>query len=156
MDLKYKESVDTFLKQLTIAVIGFSSDKSQPANYIYQRLAENNYTVFAVNTKGGLINEVKCYNNLGQINTKVEGVILCTPPAVAEEIVKQCIRLNIKHVWMHRSIDQGSFNEKAMQLCKDNGINCITIGCPLMFINADFPHKCIKWILNITGSLKIS
>lgn len=151
----YKQSVDDFLKQKAIAVVGFSSHTAQPANHIYKRLADNDYTVYAVNNKASLIGDVKCYKELSEINTPIDGVVLCTPPLSAPEIIKQCIQLNIKHVWMHRSLDQGSYHAAAKDMCLGNGINCITYGCPLMFIEADVAHKCIKWFLSLRGKLKI-
>jgi hypothetical protein len=39
-------------------------------------------------------------------------------------------------------------------MCRENGINVIPGGCPLMYgQTADFGHKCMRWILGVTGGL---
>ena len=154
MNQEYKKSVDAFLKVKNVAIAGYSTNDSQPANYIYKRFSDNGYNVFAVNPKSSSIVDVKCYNSLDDISESVDGVVVCTPPEDTLSVVNECIRLNIKNVWMHRSFDDGSYNKEAVELCKQHGINCISVGCPLMFLNADFPHKCMRWFMNISGKLK--
>lgn len=151
MKKEYKKNVEEFLKIKNIAIAGYSTKNSQPANHIYKRLHDNGYNVFAVNPKSNLITDVKCFESIKAISEPVEGVVICTPSIVTASVIRECISLNIKHIWMHRTFDDGSYSEHAYEICKENGINCIPIGCPMMFINADFPHKCMKWFLDFSG-----
>lgn len=154
MKKEYKESVDAFLRLKNIVIAGYSTDKSQPANHIYKRFSDNGYNVFAVNPKASSINDLQCYNSLSDISEPIEGVVICTPVSATLSVVEECILNDVKHVWIHRSFDNGSYNKEAVDLCKQNGINCISVGCPLMFLNSDFAHKCMRWIMNASGKFK--
>lgn len=151
---EYKQSVDAFLKIKNIAIAGYSTNASQPANHIYKRFSENGYNVYPVNPKSSSITDVKCYTSLEEIHEPLDGVVVCTPAVVTPSVISDCIRLNIKNIWIHRAFDQGSYNQEAVELCKKHNINCISVGCPLMFLNADFPHKCIRWFMDFGGKLK--
>ena len=149
-----KESAERFLKLKKIAVAGVSSTKKSVPNYIYEKLKNSGYKVFAVNPKGGLIDGERCYTNLSEISEPVEGVVIGTNPKASLQVVTECHALGIKHVWIHKSIGGGSFSVEAENYCKEKGINLIPAGCPLMFCKpVDFPHKCIKWFLHATGKL---
>ena len=150
----YKNRVAAFLRAKNIAIAGYSSSSSQPANAIYKRFADNGYNVFAVNPKASTIRDVKCFASLDDITGPLDAVVICTHPNVTLSVVNECITRNIKHIWMHRSMDQGSYSKEAVELSEKNNINCISSGCPLMFLEADFPHKCIRWIMDISGKLK--
>jgi hypothetical protein len=61
----------------------------------------------------------------------------------------------ISRVWLHRSFGQGSVSDPAVVFCRDNNINVIPSGCPMMFCEpVDFGHKCMRWPLNLTGGLQ--
>jgi len=154
MTQDYKDRIDAFLKNKNIAIAGYSTNKSQPANHIYKRFHASGYNVFAVNPKADSINDVKCYSSVKDIPESVDAVVICTPSIVTLSVVNECISRKIKNIWMHRSFDEGSYNKEAVELSEKNNINCISIGCPLMFLNADFPHKCIRWFMDVTGKLK--
>lgn len=154
MNYQYKKSVEEFLNIKNVAIAGYSTNKSKPANHIYNRFNDNGYNVYAVNPKDNAIDDVKCYNSLRAVPNPIEGVVICTPSIVTPSVIRECINLGIKNIWMHRSFDEGSYSKHAEELCKENGINCISIGCPMMFLKADIPHKCFKWILDVSGKLK--
>ena len=150
----FKKKVDDFLNLKNICIAGYSSEGKQPGNYIYDKLYKNGYTVYAVNPKNKSIKDVECFASLRDIPAKIEGVIICTPSAATLDIVHTCCELNIQHVWMHRSFDKGSYNEEAEKFCQEKGISCIAFGCPMMFLKADFAHKCMKWVLDLSGKFQ--
>ena len=56
--------------------------------------------------------------------------------------------------WMHRSFGSGSVSDTAAEYCRRNGISVIAGGCQMMFgPTADFGHKCMAWVLNLTGGI---
>lgn len=149
-----KEAAENFLALNSIAVAGVSSTKKDAANYIYEKLKKAGYTVYAVNPTASEIDGDPCYSSLSDIPSTVEGVVIGTHPKVTRSIVEQCAELGIKHAWIHKSVDKGSYSQEAEIFCRENGINLIPAGCPMMFCKpVDFPHKCIKWFLNATGKL---
>lgn len=150
-----KESAKEFLQLKTIAVAGVSSTKKNAANYIYEKLRSAGYYVFAVNPKAiEVMGGDPSYPSLTAIPEQIEGVVIGTHSKVTLSVVQECATLGIQHVWIHKSLDAGSYSEEAEKFCKENGINLIPSGCPLMFCKpVDFPHKCIKWVLHATGKL---
>ena len=149
-----KESAEQFLQLENIAIAGVSATKKNVANYIYDKLKKSGKSVFAVNPKGGEIDGKPCYASLSDVPVKIDGVILGTSPKASLHVVTECATLGIKHAWIHKSLDNGSYSEEAEIFCRDNGIELIPAGCPLMYCKpVDFAHKCIKWFLHTTGKL---
>ncbi len=149
-----KESAEKFLELKNIAVAGVSSTKKDAANYIYEKLKNSGYKVFAINPKVTEIDGDPCYRNLSSVRETIDGVVIGTPPKATLSVIKECVQLGINNVWIHKSIDNGSYSKDAEAYCRENNINLIPAGCPMMFCKpVDFGHKCIKWFLNLTGKL---
>jgi predicted CoA-binding protein len=149
-----KEAAEQFLALNTIAVAGVSSTKKDAANYIFEKLRNSGYHVFAINPKVTEIDGYPCYPSLSALPEKPEGVVIGTSPKVTMQIVKECAALGIKHAWIHKAVDNGSYSAEAEQYCRENGIHLIPGGCPMMFCQpVDFAHKCIKWVLGTFGKL---
>jgi predicted CoA-binding protein len=148
------EAVEAFLAQKRIAVAGVSRNKNEAANIIYRKLRASGYEVFPVNPNAETVEGDNCYPDLGSVPGGVDGVVIATRPAVTEQVVRECADLGVPRVWMHRSFGQGSVSEDAVDYCREKGIEVIAGGCPMMFCRpVDFPHKCMRWILNVTGGL---
>lgn len=150
----FNEVVSDFLAQKRIAVVGVSRSGDQAANSVYKKLRDAGYQVFPVNPKAKEIEGDPCYADLKSIPGGVDGVVIATRPQVTDQIVRECAEANISRVWMHRSFGEGSVSSEAVNFCRENNITIIPGGCPLMFCEPiDFGHKCIRWILNMTGGL---
>lgn len=149
-----KESVDDFLAQKRIAVLGVSRGGREAANTVYRKLRGAGYQVFAVNPNADEVEGDTCYPNLTSIPGGVEAVVIATSPEVTESVVRDCAEQGISRVWMHRSFGKGSVSQAAADFCRDNNITVIPGGCPMMFCApVDFGHRCMRWILNLSGGL---
>lgn len=144
-----------FLSHKRIAVAGVSRNAAEHgANYVYRRLRDRGYEVFAVNPNAEAVEGVRAYPDLRSIPGGVDGVVIGTAPEHAESIVRECHELGISRVWMHRGPGPGSVSEPAVRYCRENGMSVIAGGCPLMFgPTADFGHKCIRWFMQTTGAV---
>jgi predicted CoA-binding protein len=149
------EKVDDFLEQKSIAVAGVSRNSStEAANIIYKKLRDSGYQVYPINPQAETVEGDISYSDLKSVPNKVDGVVICTRPEVALDIVKQCIELGIKRVWMHRSFGSGSVSDEAAELARKNKIIVIAGACPMMYCQPiDFGHKCMHWILKVFGKL---
>jgi len=149
------EKVNDFLAQKHIAVAGVSREpKGSAANLIYQKLKNNGYKVFPVNPQAEKVEGDRCFANLKSIPEKIDGVVICTPPLAADQIVRECAELKISRVWMHRSFGQGSVSDAAKKFCEQNNITVIAGACPMMYCQpVDFGHKCLRWMLGMFGKL---
>ncbi len=151
---QFTEKIQKFTNLKKIAVTGVSSTKPDAANLIFKKFKTADYDVFAINPRAEKVEEVTAYPNLTAVNQKIEGVVIASPPASSSSIIRECIELDIKWIWFHSSINRGSLDDEAADFAEQNGINVIRTGCPLMYIKpVDFPHKCIKWVLNLTGKV---
>ena len=149
-----KETVSDFLAQERIAVVGVSRDSGQAANMVYKKLRDAGYQVFPVNPNAEEVEGDSCYANVNSIPEAVDGVVIATHPKVTDQIVRECAKAGVSRIWMHRSFGEGSVSPEAVTFCRENSITIIPGGCPLMFCEpVDFGHKCMRWILNLTGGL---
>lgn len=150
---RLEDMATEFLAQETIAVAGVSRSETGTANAIYHKLKETGHTVFAVNPNPGTIDGEPFYPTLQSIPSRVDGVFTLTTPEQTEEVVQQAIEAGVPRVWMHKSFGN-SVSEKAVRMCQEHGIQVIPGACPMMFAEpVDFGHKCIKWIMGVTGKL---
>ena len=146
---KVKEAAADFLSRKRIAVTGVSrTPESHGSNVVYKRLRDRGYDVFAVNPNADTVEGDPCFHTLGEIPGGVEAVVIATAPARAEDTVRECERLGIRRVWMHRSFGTGSVCDEATAYGRGHGMTVIDGGCPLMFKpTADAGHKFMKLVL---------
>lgn len=149
--------VEDFLAQKRIAVAGVSRDKSHHpvGNLIYDRLRKTGHEVFAVNPNMDTFEGDRCYPDVRSIPGGVDGVVVITRPDATERIVRDCCDVGIQRVWMHQSIHAGSsVSPAAVEYCHEHGINVIAGACPMMYgPGADVGHRCMRWVLKLTGGL---
>jgi len=143
-----QEAASAFLSCKRVAVTGVSrTPKTHGSNNVYRRLRERGYEVFAVNPNTGRVEGDRCYRDLASIPGGVDAVVIGTRPEIAEETMRECAELGIKHVWMHRGPGTGSVSPAAAGYGRAHGITVIDGGCPLMFgPTADFGHKIMRLV----------
>jgi predicted CoA-binding protein len=141
------EAAATFLANKRVAVTGVSrTPKTHGSNNVYRRLRERGYQVYAVNPNTGQVEGDQCYPDLASIPGGVQAVVIGTRPEIAEETMRECADLGIKHVWMHRGPGAGSVSAAATSYGRQHGITVIDGGCPLMFApTSDVGHKIMRW-----------
>jgi len=140
------EAAAEFLGHKRVAVTGVSrKPKNHGSNTVYKRLRDRGYEVFAVNPNADKVEGDPAYHDLRSITGGVEAVVIGTRPEFAEQTMRECAELGIKHVWMHRGTGAGSVSAEATQLGRQHGITVIDGGCPLMFgPTADTGHKVMR------------
>ena len=143
-----KEAASEFLSKKRVAVTGVSRHgKSHGSNNVYRRLRDRGYDVFAVNPNAAEVEGDRCYGDLSSIPGGVEAVVIGTRPEVAEDTMRECAELGIKHVWMHWGPNPGSVSAAATEYGRKRGITVIDGGCPLMFEpTADIGHKLMRLV----------
>jgi predicted CoA-binding protein len=150
-----KEAAATFLAGSRIAVTGVSrTPASHGGNVVYKRLRDRGYEVFAVNPNADSVEGDRAYHSVSEIAGVVDAVVVAAPALTAEATVRECDELGIKHVWMHRSIGEGSVCDAATAYGRGHGMTVIDGGCPLMFDpTADAGHKMMRFFLTLTGKV---
>jgi uncharacterized protein len=143
-----KEAASDFLATKRVAVTGVSrTPRTHGSNNVYKRFRERGYEVFAVNPNTREVEGDRSYPDLKSIPGGVEAVVIGTRPERAEDTMRECAELGIKHVWMHRGPGAGSVSDAATAYGRQRGITVIDGGCPCMFEpTADFGHKVMRVI----------
>ncbi len=148
------EAIADFLAQKRIAVVGVSRSQDQAANAIFRKLRQSGYEVFPVNPRATAVEGATCYPNLESIPGGVDAVVVATPPQAGAQVVRECSELGIARIWLHRSFGQGSVADEAVELGRQEKLTVIPGACPMMFCEPiDFAHRCMRWILKMTGGL---
>ena len=144
-----KGAAATFLANKRVAVTGVSrTPKTHGSNTVYRRLRERGYDVFAVNPNAQEVEGDRCYQDLKSIPGGVDAVVIGTRPEIADDTMRECAALGIKHVWMHWGGGASSVSAPATEYGRQHGITVIDGGCPLMFgPTADFGHKVMRVVL---------
>ena len=143
-----KASIDDFLSQQTLAVVGVSRKANKFGNAVLKELKAKEYHVLPINPHAETINGERCYPSLEALPKPVDGVVIVVPPQQAEKVVQDAMKVGIKRVWLQ----QGSESKTAIQMCEGNGISVIHGHCILMFAEPmKFFHRSHKWIWQLIG-----
>lgn len=161
---KLDNLVQDFLSQKRIAVVGVSDKRDTGCNLAYKKFKDNGYQVYAVNPRLTTYDGQACYPDLKSIPGKVNAVFLLTSPRVTEEVVQQCVELEIKQVWMHcmmgtkpgLAAGMTSVSQSAVEMCKANGITVIPGSCPNQFLQPDLGHKMMRGLWRLLGFMDVN
>ena len=150
----YQERVDEFLAQKRIAISGLSRTTDSGAGAIYLKLRDAGYEVFALHPEAEALHGDPCYPDLGAIPDGVDAVFIMNSPDISEEIAHEAKKLGIKHIWMHNNtLMPSSVSKDAVTDCRSAGMNVIDVGCPMMFLEPDVFHSCMRWFIRVTGRM---
>lgn len=153
--LSHQERVQDFFAQKRIAVSGLSRTKDSGAGAIYLKLRNQGYNVFAIHPTAETLHGDRCYPSLDAIPGGVDAVFIMNSPDISEQLVYEADRLGIKRVWMHNNTFMpSSVSETAVEYGRDHDMNVISVGCPMMFLEPDVFHSCMRWVIRATGRMK--
>jgi uncharacterized protein len=150
------QAANQFLASKRIAVTGVSRhpEEGHGANFVYKRLRERGYAVFAINPNATEVEGDESYPDLRSIPDGVDAVLIGTRPEAAMDTVKECGELGVRQIWMHGSVGGRSVSHEAAEYGREHGLNVIEGGCPLMFEPvSDGAHKVMRFMLTLTGQV---
>lgn len=160
---KIDELVRDFLAQKKIAVVGVSDRRDTGCNLSYRKFKAEGYTVYAVNPRITSFEGDPCYADLKSLPETPDGVFILANPNITEDIVRQCVELGIRSVWMHCMLgtkpglgtSMTSVSKEAVDLCQRHGITVIPGSCPNQFLKPDFGHAVMRSLWRTFGFLKV-
>jgi len=93
-----------------------------------------------------------------------DAVFILANPEVSEQIVRQCVDLGVKHVWMHclmgtrpgLAANMTSVSSEAVRLCREHGIAVIPGGCPNQYLQPDFGHALMRTAFRTLGFHRVA
>ncbi|MGC9328048.1 MAG: CoA-binding protein [Candidatus Hinthialibacter sp.] len=105
----------------TIAVIGASSNREKYGNMAVRAYLEQGYTVYPVNSRGTIIEGLKCYRSILDIPGSVETASLYLPPKFTLQVLDEISQKGVKTVFLN----PGTENEQVLERVKQLGLNAI-------------------------------
>lgn len=145
-----KQSIDSFLSQKPLAVIGVSRDPKKFGYVCYRDLKMKGFSVIPVNPNVDNIDGEKCYPDIKSIPEKTGALLIVVHPHETERVVAEAFASGIKYIWMQK----GAESEKAIGYCGANGINLIYGECILMFAQpVESFHKFHRFFVKLFGKL---
>ena len=83
------KSIEDFLANHEVAVIGASDNKKKFGNIVLNKLKDNGYTVYPINPRLTEIDGIKCYPNIESLPETVKAAVFITKPEISEKITIQ-------------------------------------------------------------------
>jgi predicted CoA-binding protein len=144
-----KATVNNFLAQQTLAVVGVSRGGQKFGNTALKELKAKGYRLFPIHPEAESIQGERCYPSLGALPEAVGGVLIVVPPAETEKVVRDAAQADIRRVWMQ----QGAESQAAIRFCEENGISVVHGECILMFAQPSSFHRLHRWVWGLLGKL---
>ena len=120
--------IKEFMAQKRFAIVGATDNPQKYGNQIVKSLKSRGYEVYPVNPKLKELEGLTCYSSLADIPVKVDIVDFVVPPAVTEEILKECKELGLSRIWLQ----PGSESERAIAFCRENNLKVVHDVCVMM------------------------
>ena len=145
-----KSTVEDFIAQERLAVVGVSREGKKFGNMAYKELKEKGYKLYPVHPQVEVIEGDICYPSLSDLPEEVDGVLIVLPPSETEKVVVEAYHAGITRVWMQ----QGAESDAAIRYCEENGISVVHGECVLMFADPTaFHHRAHRWVWGVLGKL---
>jgi len=147
--MKASESINLFMQQPHIAVVGVSRNKNKFGNAVYRSLKKKGIKVLPVNPHLTHFEGDKCFSSIETLPPDVKAVFVNTPPDKTIKIVEKAFNKGIKHMWLQ----QGSTNDEVINYLQGKDVNYIADRCIMMFAEpvGSF-HMVHRFFSKITGN----
>jgi uncharacterized protein len=141
------DSIDRFLEQPALALVGASRTGAKFGNVILRELRAKGRHVYPLHPAVTTIDGVPCYAHLADMPEKVGGVIICVSPDDAVTAVRDAAEAGIRHVWLQ----QGAESPYVANLCRELGLDAVLGECILMYANPTGIHRAHRWLEGVLG-----
>lgn len=124
-------AIQAFFDQASYAVVGASRQRHKFGNQVlrlYQRLG---WTVLPINPHAEEVEGLPCVSELQDLEEVPDAISVITPPHVTTSVVREAIRLGIRHIWLQ----PGAESPEAVADCRAAGIDLIW-GGPCILVDA--------------------
>jgi len=147
-----RESIDDFLRQKRIAVVGVSRNGADFTRLLFREFIKRGYDAVPVNPNASEIDGRRCYARLQDLDPPAEGVLVMTPANRAAEVARDCAQSGVSRVWFFRAAGAGAVHPGAVSFCRANGIRVVEGWCPFMFWHdAGLIHRLHGFALKLIG-----
>jgi predicted CoA-binding protein len=128
------KQIDDFLALKRIAVVGVSRNPKELSYTLWQELRQRRYDAVPVNPSTPEIDGKRSYASVRDIDPPVEGALIMTTAAVAEQVIEECAAAGVRHVWLYGGLGGGASNPATIAAAQVHGLDTIAGHCPFMFL----------------------
>jgi uncharacterized protein len=122
--------LQTFFSSPAYAVIGASENREKYGNIVYRYLRAKNFVVFPVNPHLSEVEGDACYPSVSSLPEEVKSVIFVVPPAVTDQVVRECKTRGVTAVWMQ----PGAESSSAIAFARKHGIAAVYNACIMVLL----------------------
>ena len=112
-------------KSTTIALVGANNNPKKYGNVIYRDLKRKGYRVYPVNPGVSEVEGDRSYPSLAELPNTPTIVNFVVPPSVTLSILKQCLDMGLKNVW----IQPGAENPEVLAYIQEHNFNYLANAC---------------------------
>jgi uncharacterized protein len=147
-----RAEIDGFLGKKRLAIVGVSRNPQDISRALFKEFRRRAYDVVPVNPGLPEVDGVPCFASVGDIAAPVEAALVMTPPAVTNQVVRECDAAGIRSVWMYRGGGTGAVSPAAINYCEARSMSCVAGECPFMFLpETQWFHRCHGFIRKLFG-----
>lgn len=95
-----RSEFESFFRSGPFAVVGASGDRTKFGNRVLRCYLEHGCEAIPINPKGGEVEGLPAYPDLGAVPEVPGAVSIITPPPVTASVVTQALSLGIRMLWM--------------------------------------------------------
>jgi uncharacterized protein len=122
-------TIQKFIEQKKIAVVGASRQGKKFGNMAAKELVERGYEVFFIHPKAAEIDGEKTYPSLMAVKDLAETVWVSVPADKGATVLKDAAKAGFSNVWLQ----QGADSPDLKALGHDLGLELVTGKCILMY-----------------------
>jgi uncharacterized protein len=145
------ETIEDFLAQKRIAIVGVSRDQKDFSSILFQEFVKRGYDAVPVNPNAAEMLGRPCFARVQDIQPPVNAALLMTASEVSETVVRDCVQAAIRRIWMYRAGGIGAVSPKAVEFCWQHGVALVAGECPFMFFPNNGLHSIHGFIRKLTG-----
>ena len=148
-------TVEEFLAQRRIAVIGASDKPGNFGGAVYRALRDHGYDAVPVNPSVAEIDGTTCYPDVFAVPGDIDGAILMVNRAKAPQLVEDCAARGVLRLWLFKGLGSpGAVSGEAVSRAERHGMQLVAGACPFMFLEpvAGF-HRFHRGLRRLNGSL---
>ncbi len=109
----------------TIALVGATDNPSKYGHTIYHDLKRKGYAVIPVNPRRQTVGGDTAYPVVGDISEPPTIINFVIPPRVTLNVLKQCLELGLKNVWLQPGAD----SPEVMEFIQEHDFNYLANAC---------------------------
>jgi predicted CoA-binding protein len=147
--MRSKASIDAFLAEPAIAVVGVSRSGKGFGNLAARELRRKGYRIYVVHPQADVIDGERCYRSLAGLPKPAGAVLVVVPPEHALDVVHDAAAAGITRVWLQ----QGAESPRVIHACSELGLETVAGECILMFAKPTGVHKAHRWVWRVLGKL---